>query len=119
VEVAAQSNYLRPGDYLVHDNAQYHIGKENKAIEDYLWESYAFFVLLLPPRCPEWNPIELVWNILTQRLRSCDLELAKAKYGSNASANMAVEILNEISHEYTEKCFIKCYKFLVDKEYRE
>jgi hypothetical protein len=76
------------------------------------------FILLLPPRCPEWNPIELVWNILTQRLHSCDLELAKAKYGSNASANMAVDILNAIGHEYTEKCFIKCYNFLVNKQYR-
>jgi hypothetical protein len=119
VEVACQSNYLLPGDYLVIDNAQYHIGKENKALEDYLWETYGVFVLLLPPRCPEWNPIELVWNILTQRLRSCNLELAKVKYGSNASANMAVEILNAISHEYTEKCFIKCYNFLVSKEYKD
>jgi transposase len=119
VEVAAQSGYLRRGDYLVIDNAQYHIGRENKAIEDYLWETYGVFVLLLPPRCPEWNPIELVWNILTQRLRSCDIELAKYKYGSNASANMAVDILNGITHEYTEKCFIKCYKFLVDKEYKD
>jgi hypothetical protein len=118
VEVVAQSGYLRPGDYLVIDNAQYHIGRENQVLEDYLWERYGVFILLLPPRCPEWNPIELVWNILTQRLHSCDLELAKAKYGSNASANMAVDILNAIGHEYTEKCFIKCYNFLVNKQYR-
>jgi hypothetical protein len=30
-------------------------------------------VLFAPAQAPEWNPIELMWNCLTQRLKIFDL----------------------------------------------
>lgn len=77
VESAIGCGWLRPFDVLVIDNAAYHIGRENVVLEDWLWDNHNIFMLQLPPRSPEWNPIELIWNILVQRLRSCDLREAR------------------------------------------
>jgi hypothetical protein len=114
VEQAIICGYLVPGDFFVIDNAAYHIGRENAVLDEWLWDNHGIFLLQLPPRSPEWNPIELVWNILVQRLRSCDMLEARTKYGTNASANMAAEILEDISTETVARCFRHCYKFIND-----
>lgn len=74
VEQAIICGYLRPGDFLVIDNAAYHVGRENIVLDDWLWDNHGIFLLQLPPRSPEWNPIELIWNILVQRLCHCDMK---------------------------------------------
>ena len=43
---------------MVLDNAAIHTGKENTVVEDYLWDTYGIFLLFLPARAPEWNPME-------------------------------------------------------------
>jgi hypothetical protein len=82
-------------------------------LDDWLWDNHGIVLLQIPPRS-EWNPIELVWNILVQRLRSCDLLVTLAKYGTNASANKAAEILEDISVETVARCFCHCFKFIND-----
>jgi hypothetical protein len=69
IEDAVASRFLRPGDVLVMDNAANHTGKENTVLEDWLWEEHSIFALFLPARTPEWNPIELLWNCLSVRLK--------------------------------------------------
>jgi len=69
LEYAIHSGFFRGGDVLVLDNAAVHTGKENSVLQDYLWEKYAIFLLFLPARAPEWNPMEQVWTSLVQRLR--------------------------------------------------
>ena len=64
VEAAILCRFLRPGDFLVLDNAAYHMGKENEVLEDWLWENHGIMLIFLPPRSPEWNPIEFVLWIL-------------------------------------------------------
>ena len=72
IEDAIRVGYLRPGNVLVLDNATNHTGKENTVLEDWLWEDHKIFVLFLPARTPEWNPIELLWNCLEERLKHGD-----------------------------------------------
>ena len=38
----------------------------NAMLEIWLWEEHSVLVLFLPAQAPEWNPIELMWNCLTQ-----------------------------------------------------
>ncbi len=73
IEFAISHRYLRAGDVLILDNAAIHTGKDNSVIKEWLWEEHMVLVLFLPARAPEWNPIELMWNCLTQRLKFFDL----------------------------------------------
>jgi transposase len=104
VEDAIASRFLRPGDVLVMDNAANHTGKENTVLEDWLWEEHSIFALFLPARTPEWNPIELVWNCLTQRLKHYDWDHLSASY---RVVHAAIYVLDRITHEEVERFYEK------------
>jgi hypothetical protein len=95
IESAIASRYLQAGDVLVLDNASNHTGKGNTVLEDWLWEDHMVLVLFLPARAPEWNPIELMWNCLTQRLKYFDLSNVS---GSHRVVKAAMNILDRITH---------------------
>ena len=57
-----------PGHILICDNATIHLTQENRTLAELLWEQYKILVLNLPPYLPELNPIELVFQLLGQRL---------------------------------------------------
>ena len=96
IESAISHRYLRAGDVLILDNAEIHTGKDNSVIEEWLWEEHMVLVLFLPARAPEWNPIELMWNCLTQRLKFFDLSSLN---GTHRVVLAAAKILNEITHD--------------------
>ena len=79
VEAAIRDGFLQPRDILVLDNATIHTGKDNKVLAESLWDSFSIYVLFLPPRTPEWNPIELVWNTLVQRIGKYPLSRLREK----------------------------------------
>ena len=64
-----------PDDVLVLDNTSIHTDGVNSNLEDWLCGSIRIVLLLWPARTPEWNPIELAWNIIVQRLAVFSLEL--------------------------------------------
>ena len=68
VQMAVMSGFLLPYDVLILDRTEIHTGGPNAKLEDWLWDNFRMFMLLVPARTPEWNPIELVLNILVQRL---------------------------------------------------
>jgi hypothetical protein len=103
IESAIVMRYLRAGDVLILDNAANHTGKGNSVLEEWLWKEHMVLVLFLPGRAPEWNPIELMWNCLTQRLKYFDLS---SLTGSHRVVAAAATILNEITHEEM-CCFYK------------
>lgn len=107
VQLAVFSGFLSPFDVLVLDRAAIHTGGVNTVLGDWLWDNFRIYLLLLPARTPEWNPIELVWNILVQRLRVFSLELARTM-GSHSLVQAAQMILDHISHEEVDGCFRKC-----------
>jgi len=86
------------------DNAANHTDKENTVLEDWLWEEHSMFALFLPARTPEWNPIELVWNCLTQGLKHYDWDHLSASY---RVVYAAIYILDRITHEEVERFYKK------------
>ena len=87
------------------DNAAIHDGKEKTVLGEWLWTNFEIYVLFLPPRSPELNPIELVWGILVQRLRVVPLDELR-KIGAHSSAIKSKHILAEITHRDVEGCFL-------------
>ena len=102
IEDAIASRFLRAGNVLVMDNAANHTGKENTVLEDWLWEEQSIFALFLPARAPEWNPIELLWNCLTQRLKHYNWEHL---HGSYRVVRAAIYILDRITHGEVERFY--------------
>jgi len=91
---------------LVLDNAAIHAGGENSVLEDWLWMHFGVLVLFLPPRSPDLNPIELVWNTLIQCLWTVPLtELLEI--GAHSSAIKSLEILHGITHKEVEQFYHK------------
>ena len=97
LQAAINSGFFHPGDILVLDNAAYHKGGENTVLESWLWSRHGIFLLWLPPRCPELNPIEQVWKVLVSRLKKCPLTLVR-QIGRHAAAIVASCILAGLTH---------------------
>ena len=109
VELALQSGFFRRGDIIVLDNAKIHIGGENTVLEDWLWNNFGIFALFLPPRSPEWNPMELVWNTLVQRLKLIPMRELREAYGTqHCSAEAAIDVMSDFTHEEVYSFFKKC-----------
>jgi transposase len=68
-------NWFEIGDILIMDNAAIHCGAEATILEDLLWMTLIYGVMLnvlivyLPACAPKLNLIELVFHILARRLR--------------------------------------------------
>ena len=113
--LAIFTGWLKIGDILVLDNATIHYGGDNSDLCDWLWFNYRIFVLFLPARTPEWNPIELVWNILVQRLEHFCLSLANelacvAQMAGETNHSLVVAsrtILDNVTHEEVRGCYRK------------
>jgi hypothetical protein len=80
IESAITMRFLRAGDVLILDNAANHMGKGNSVLKEWLWQEHMVLALFLPARAPEWNPIELMWNSLTQQLKYFDLSSITGSY---------------------------------------
>jgi hypothetical protein len=66
--LAIFTGWLKIGDILVLDNATIHYGGDTSDLGNWLWINFRIFLLFLPARTPERIQIEIVWNILVQRL---------------------------------------------------
>ena len=84
-------------------------------LEDWLWEDHSVLVLFLPARAPEWNPIELMWNCLTQRLKYLDLSVFT---GSHRVVAAAATILDSITHEENYRFYEKSGVFTLHEHKR-
>ena len=115
IEDALRTRFLRPGDVLVLDNAANHTGKGNTVLEDWLWNYHRVCVLFLPARTPEWNPIELIWNILEERLKHQNWEYVE---GSDRVVKAAASVMDNFTHEDVKKCFEKSGVFTAHRTYR-
>jgi transposase len=100
--------WLLPGDVLVLDNAAIHNGGDNSDLENWLWQNFRIYLIYLPARTPEWNPIELVWNILVQRLNVFCLSAAKQIGGKHSLVVATMIVLNAITHKEVRGCYRTC-----------
>jgi hypothetical protein len=112
IESAIGMRFLRAGDVLILDNAANHTGNGNSVLEEWLWQEHMVLALFLPARAPEWNPIELMWNCLAQRLKYFDLSSIT---GSHRVVVAAATILNEISYEEIYRFYKKSGVFTLHR----
>ncbi len=110
IEAAIAMRFLMAGDVLILDNAATHMGKGNTVLEDWLWEENSVLVLFLPAHVPEWNPIKLMWNCLTERLKNFDLTSIK---GSHRVVTAVATIIERITHEEIYRFYNKSGVFTV------
>ena len=99
--------FLHAGDILVLDNASIHRYRESAGLRDLLW-TYGVLLLPLPTRCPELNPIELVWNVLVQRLRSAEMEGLLRQPEQYPIVSATERILSSIPHEEIGRFYAHC-----------
>jgi hypothetical protein len=73
----------------------------------YLWKYHGIFLQFLPTRSPELNPIKLLWNTLTQRLKHFPLS---DDYGlrTHRVARAAEILMREFTHEDMDACYRHC-----------
>ncbi|KAL7534650.1 hypothetical protein ACHAXR_006021 [Thalassiosira sp. AJA248-18] len=105
LEYAIRGGFFRGGDVLVLDNAAVHTGKENTVLEDYLWSSYGIFLIFLPARAPEWNPMQQVWNCTMQRVKEIPLYVVR-KVGKHATAHGAIAAAGSITHKEVRRFYV-------------
>ncbi|KAL3779012.1 hypothetical protein ACHAWO_010742 [Cyclotella atomus] len=98
VERACCLGYLRAGDVLVLDNAAIHTGKSNKYLDDFVWTNFGVFILFLPTRTPEWNPQELVWQVMVKGMQHYLLRVLR-EVSSHSPAHAANKVLGTIDHK--------------------
>jgi transposase len=104
VEDAIIHGFLKRNDVLIMDNASIHMFKENEVLEEYLWEEHGIFLLTLPTRSPEMNPIELLWNTLVKRMKRFFVEYSDCV----PIHQMASRTMDSFRHEDVFLAFKKC-----------
>jgi transposase len=98
------------GDVLVMDNAAIHHYHESSALEDVLWDEFEIAIIFLPTRAPELNPIELLCNIMVQRMKIIDLSSPDWQQ-KHMAATAAAAIMDSFTHYDVTKCYQKCHYF--------
>ena len=101
---------LVSGDALVMDNAAIHHYHESSALEDVLWDEFEIAIIFLPTRAPELNPIELLWNIMVERMKIIDLSSLDGQQ-RHVDATAAAAIMDSFTHYDVAKCYQKCHYF--------
>jgi transposase len=109
-EEALLVGFLKPGDVLVLDNAAIHNAAENRELLDWLWSRFGIFLLFLPARTLERNPIELVWRKLVQGLKKIPLNVVR-QFGCHLTAMAAHHVLSGIFHRNVEALYKCCDLF--------
>jgi transposase len=66
---AIQCGYLRPGDFLVVDNASIHSGTDSWDFLNFILDIAEVSLKFLPTYSPEFNPCELVFSYIKNDLR--------------------------------------------------
>jgi transposase len=107
IEFLLARNWFEHGDVLIMDNASIHAGQEVNIEDDLLWEAMQVLVAFLATRSPELNPIELVFHILSRRIRSHRFrQLAGAC--DQAVLNLSCQVLDDMSFNSMSRCCRHC-----------
>jgi transposase len=61
-------NYFEQNEILVMDKAQIHMAGKAECAKHYLWNMIK--IVYLPTRCPKLNPIEFMFHLLSDLVRS-------------------------------------------------
>lgn len=108
---ALRDGYFEEYDVVVADCATIH-----NDIEDLFWQVGKVLFIFLPTRTPEWNPKELNWQLLLQRLSRLPLDAIKTMREENGGGQDVIlaaikEELDGFTFDDVEKNYAKCYDF--------
>jgi hypothetical protein len=81
---------------------------ENRYLESWLWSRFCIFLLFLPTRSPEWNPQELVFNLLTRELKCYPIRALRAN-ARDAVAIAAHHVFQTVTHDQVTKMYSKSH----------
>jgi transposase len=76
IKMLIVTGFFEHQEILVMDNARIHTAGEAECVEYYLWNTVIdgkplhVKIVFLPTRCPELNPIEFMFHLLADRIRS-------------------------------------------------
>ncbi len=109
------SGYFEHYEILVMDNARIHTAGEAECVEYYLWHTLCdgiplhVKIVYLPTRCPELNPIEFMFHLLTDRIRSFRYRM----FGAIDREVVALigRVLDDIKYETIVKTYVHCGYF--------
>ena len=110
------SGYFEHYDILVMDNARIHTAGEAGCVEYYLWNTLCDAIPLhvkivyLPTRCPELNPIEFMFHLLTDRIRSFCYRLFFGAIDREVMASLG-RVFDDIKYETMVKTYVHCGYF--------
>ena len=114
-----RDGFLLPKEVLVLDNAAVHCGAAAKELEDFLWNvkvngvQLQVLVLFLPTRAPELNPIELIFHILSRRIKSHHFRNIISI--NNGVEDMVRYVMDHIDRPLLMRCYEHCgYMFTDD-----
>ena len=111
IKQSIAKGYLHGGDVLILDNASVHRYREASDLRNLLW-SYGITLVTLPTRCPELNPIELLWNTLVKRLKTAEITHTNQLNAGTNSRNQVVEwtsaILSSVTHNEIARYYAHC-----------
>jgi transposase len=107
IEMLLANNWFERGDVLILDNASIHIGQEADIVEDLLWNAMQVVVVFLPTRSPELNPIELVFHILSRRIRSYRYQQMVGPC-TNAVLDLSCQVLDDMPFDLISRCCRHC-----------
>ena len=70
IRLLLDTGVLQRGGVFILDNCTIHIYGDNVGTQEYLFDEYGILMVSLPPYHPDFNPTELIFNTLLQRLSS-------------------------------------------------
>lgn len=110
-----QKRWFRHHDVLIMDNAAIHTGGAADIVEELLWKSVVdgrelnVLVVYLPTRSPELNPIELIFHVLSRRVRSWRCQSPQnLVLSEDAVVKETCRILSSMDFQLIGKCIGHC-----------
>ena len=104
-----KTNFVSTGDVIVCDNASMHKNAECRYLRETLWVQAGIMIVYLPAYTPELNPIELMFNVFSMRLRHTNARKVSFSNKSDKTfLHICVNILSLISKKDIIGMFKHC-----------
>jgi transposase len=115
IEYLLTRRWFNKGDVLILDNAAIHTGGESDYLSELLWSIQTepgnplnVAVIFLPTRSPELNPIELIFHVLSERIRSFYYNQLPAGAADQSVLMRTATVLNAMTTETIISCCEHC-----------
>lgn len=103
VKLLIETGVLGAGDYFIVDNCTVHYQGDNIGLEETLRDMFGITLVALPAYHPEFNPTELIFQLVFQRLRA-----NRARYTALNNDDFLEEVKNEMAN-FDLLDIVKCY----------